>query len=380
MFIHNFKYSLKILLKNKSLLFWSFIFPIILGTLFKLAFSNIEKKETLSTFDIAIVENEEFNNNLMYKKTFETLGNPNNDERLFNIKYVSIEEAKKLLEESNVVGYLILKDNKPTIYVNNSGINETVLKVIVERITNKITIYQKLINKNVDINTINSIVNEVENDIKIKDISSKNLSYTNIEYYTLLAMTSLYGGLISMFLSNKHSANISSVGKRTSVSKLSKNKLILSNLLASYLVQVLGLIIVYLYSLFILKVDFGTHNNYIILLLLVGSLCGLSIGTFIASFKVSENTKTGILIAFTMISCFFAGMYGITMKYLVDKSLPFINKINPTGLITDGFYSLYYYESYSRYFTDIISLIIISVILVSISLIVFGCHLPIFIL
>ena len=369
MFIHNFKYSLKILLKNKSLLFWSFIFPIILGTLFKLAFSNIEKKETLSTFDIAIVENEEFNNNLMYKKTLETLGNPNNDERLFNIKYVSIEEAKKLLEESNVVGYLILKDNKPTIYVNNSGINETVLKVIVERITNKITIYQKLINKNVDINTINSIVNEVENDIKIKDISSKNLSYTNIEYYTLLAMTSLYGGLISMFLSNKHSANISSVGKRTSVSKLSKNKLILSNLLASYLVQVLGLIIVYLYSLFILKVDFGTHNNYIILLLLVGSLCGLSIGTFIASFKVSENTKTGILIAFTMISCFFAGMYGITMKYLVDKSLPFINKINPTGLITDGFYSLYYYESYSRYFTDIISLIIISVILVSISLI-----------
>ena len=369
MFIHNFKYSLKILLKNKSLLFWSFIFPIILGTLFKLAFSNIEKKETLSTFDIAIVENEEFNNNLMYKKTFETLGNPNNDERLFNIKYVSIEEAKKLLEESNVVGYLILKDNKPTIYVNNSGINETVLKVIVERITNKITIYQKLINKNVDINTINSIVNEVENDIKIKDISSNNLSYTNIEYYTLLVMTSLYGGLISMFLSNKHSANISSVGKRTSVSKLSKNKLILSNLLASYLVQVLGLIIVYLYSLFILKVDFGTHNNYIILLLLVGSLCGLSIGTFIASFKVSENTKTGILIAFTMISCFFAGMYGITMKYLVDKSLPFINKINPTGLITDGFYSLYYYESYSRYFTDIISLIIISVILVSISLI-----------
>lgn len=172
-----------------------------------------------------------------------------------------------------------------------------------------------------------------------------------------------------MFLSNKHSANISSVGKRTSVSKLSKNKLILSNLLASYLVQVLGLIIVYLYSLFILKVDFGTHNNYIILLLLVGSLCGLSIGTFIASFKVSENTKTGILIAFTMISCFFAGMYGITMKYLVDKSLPFINKINPTGLITDGFYSLYYYESYSRYFTDIISLIIISIILIGISLI-----------
>lgn len=369
MFIHNFKYSLKILLKNKSLLFWTFIFPIILGTLFKLAFSNIEKKETLSTFDIAIVENEEFKNNLMYKKTFEALGNPANDERLFNIKYVSLEQAKSLLENSSVVGYLILKDNEPTIYVNDSGINETVLKVTVEKITDKISIYQNLINQNVDIDAINSIVNEVENDIKINDISSNNLSYTNIEYYTLLAMTSLYGGLISMFLSNKHSANISSVGKRTSVSKLPKNKLILSNLLASYLVELLGLIIVYLYSLFILKVDFGTNNIYVILLLLTGGLCGLSIGTFIASFKVSENSKTGILIAFTMISCFFAGMYGITMKYLVDKSIPLINKVNPTGLITDGFYSLYYYESYSRYLTDIISLIIISIILIGISLI-----------
>ena len=45
MFYHNFKYSLKILLKNKSLIFWTFAFPILLGTLFNMAFSNIEKSE-----------------------------------------------------------------------------------------------------------------------------------------------------------------------------------------------------------------------------------------------------------------------------------------------------------------------------------------------
>ena len=42
MFIHNFKYALKTLLKNKMLIFWTFAFPIVLGILFKLAFSNIE--------------------------------------------------------------------------------------------------------------------------------------------------------------------------------------------------------------------------------------------------------------------------------------------------------------------------------------------------
>ena len=58
MFLHNFKYSLKTLLRNKGLIFWTFAFPIILGTLFNLAFSDIENKETLDIIDIAIVNNE----------------------------------------------------------------------------------------------------------------------------------------------------------------------------------------------------------------------------------------------------------------------------------------------------------------------------------
>ena len=43
MFIHNFKYTFKTLLKNKALIFWSFAFPIILGTLFNMAFSDLLK-------------------------------------------------------------------------------------------------------------------------------------------------------------------------------------------------------------------------------------------------------------------------------------------------------------------------------------------------
>ena len=49
MFKHNFKYSLKILFRNKSLIFWTFIFPIILGTFFKLAFNDIENNEVFQS-------------------------------------------------------------------------------------------------------------------------------------------------------------------------------------------------------------------------------------------------------------------------------------------------------------------------------------------
>ena len=70
MFKHNFKYTFKVLLKNKALIFWTFIFPILLGTFFKMAFSNIESSEQFSAIKIAIVDNEEYKSNLIYKNAF----------------------------------------------------------------------------------------------------------------------------------------------------------------------------------------------------------------------------------------------------------------------------------------------------------------------
>jgi len=69
-----------------------------------------------------------------------------------------------------------------------------------------------------------------------------------------------------------------------------------------------------------------------------------------------------------MVGCFLSGMMGISMKYIIDKNMPVINKINPANMITDGFYSLYYYDTLNRYWMNIISLLIFSGILIVISI------------
>ena len=96
MFIHNFKYALKTLYKNKMLLFWTYAFPIILGTFFNMAFSNIENSEKLDIIKIAIIENEDFKNNEIWKEAFATLSDAENEDRLFDTKYTTEEEAKQL--------------------------------------------------------------------------------------------------------------------------------------------------------------------------------------------------------------------------------------------------------------------------------------------
>ena len=131
MFIHNFKYALKTLFRDKMLIFWTFAFPIILGTFFNMAFSNIENSEKLEIINIAIVENDEFQNNELYKQAFKTLSDEENEDRLFNTKYVTEEEAKQLLEKDEITGYMILEEDNPKVVVTTSVIYEKILKYVV---------------------------------------------------------------------------------------------------------------------------------------------------------------------------------------------------------------------------------------------------------
>ena len=383
MFIHNFKYTLKTLFGNKILIFWTFAFPIIMATFFNLAFSNIENSEKLSIIDIAIVESEEFKNNEILKQSFEALSDEENEDRLFSLKYVQETTAKELLENGEITGYLKLDEDKPKIVIKSNGINESILKYVTEEITSTSKIVQDLANKKiveenmqgkaqVDYEKIYKEALEIatKEDISFKNISNANLSYTMIEFYTLIAMTCLYGGILAMTAINNSLANMGNVGKRTAIAPISKGKLIISSVFASYITQLIGISLLFIYTIFILKVDYGNNLPLIVLLTLAGSLAGLSLGLVVATtLKTNENVKTGILLAVTMFGCFLSGMMGITMKYIVDTNVPIINKLNPASMITDGLYSLYYYDTFSRYYINVISLLIFSSIMIAISII-----------
>lgn len=373
MFFHNFLYSLKVLFRNKPLMFWSFAFPIVLGLLFNLAFKDIEKNECFSSFDIAIVNSEEYLNNPIYKEAYTSLSE--GDDKLFDINYVSKEEADVLLEDKEIVGYLEFSEST-SITVNQNGINETILKFVVDEIESNKEMINSLIQKRLENNKYSEmelIIGEIKSkvlntSVSLKDQTKDNISYTMIEYYTLIAMTALYGGTIAIYITNLKLANMGSIGKRTAVTAIKKSSLLLSSLLASYLIQILELALLFLFTIFVLSVDYGNNLLYIIILALIGSFAGLTLGVAIATLiKASENTKTGILIAVTMFGCFLSGMMGITMKYVVDTYVPIVNLVNPAALITDGFYNLYYYGLNDNFILDLILLLIFSAVMLLIS-------------
>ena len=222
----------------------------------------------------------------------------------------------------------------------------------------------------VDINKIYNDVIEKLNSNKeyTNNISKNNMDATVIEFYTLIAMTCLFGSIITSSVISNYLANINKKGARITLAPVSRLPLLLGGFLAAFIVQLFAIGIVLFYTNVILGIDYGTRFDLIMLLsffgCLAGSMLGLATGSM--TFK-NDNMRQGIVGAITMLGSFFSGMMGITMKYVIDTNAPIINIINPASMITDGFYSLYYYDTFSRFSFDIISLFIFSSILLIMS-------------
>ena len=371
MFFHNVKYNLKALFKNKGLIFWSFAFPIIMTTLFNMAFGNWEESEKFTSINIGIVTNEYFDNNIIAKNVFNSLSD--GDNKIFNITYASKDEETNLLIDKKIEGIIEYSDSHPNIIINSNSVSSTIIKSVVDEIETNNTIFSDLIKSgkyasNDMEEQVNKIIERINSTtINTKDISVKKLDIAVIEYYSLLAMTCLYGGFIAMSAISNSLASASNRGKRVAISPIKKSTAILSSLCASFIVQLIGALLLLIY-INIIGVNLHTNLISLFIITILGVLAGISIGLIVSvMINKSEDTKLGIIIAISMALSVLSGMTGVSLKYVIDSKIPFINKINPAAMITDGLYAVYY-ENSARFLNNIISLIIFISLLIVISI------------
>ena len=76
----------------------------------------------------------------------------------------------------------------------------------------------------------------------------------------------------------------------------------------------------------------------------------------------------GLGTAIPLLLASLAGMMAHQVKYYVQKYAPWIQEINPINKITDGIYSLFYYEGYERYLQNITVLLMITAVFVLLTL------------
>jgi len=349
MFFHILKYKLIGSLKSKEGIFWVLCFPLILSTLFYFAFQNLSETVMFEKIDVAIIENTITDENFV--KAME-------DSKLFNITKTTKEEAKKLLDNSEITGYVSEK-NGLEMTVKKTGYKQSVLNLFLNnysQVNSTITtIYMTNPQGSTEeflgsLNTEPSYINQ----IPINDENDNRVSY----YYALLAMTCLMTATWGVFDIINIQANQSSIAARLSISPTHKLKIFFASISGTIIFQFISVLIVLGYMTQVLGIDFGNSVGYIILLSFVSTLAGITFGTAVSSLiKANECIKMAIVIAFFNISSFLAGLQSQEIKYSVQKAFPAIGYINPASLITDGFLSLYYYQSLGMYFRNLSILI-----------------------
>lgn len=170
-------------------------------------------------------------------------------------------------------------------------------------------------------------------------------------------MACLYGGFLGVKEVVAIQADLSDVGARINLAPTNKLTVFISSMLAATTIQLAELLILLAFIIGVLGISFGDQLGYIALTCVVGSLTGVTFGACIGVLvKKGEGLKMGILIGSTMTMCFLAGMMYADMKYIVTTKIPILSYLNPANLITDSFYALYYYNTHTQFFTDILLL------------------------
>jgi ABC-2 type transport system permease protein len=361
MFFNVFKNTLKILLRDKATVFWTVIFSILLAIMFKMAFSNLDKIDKFEAIPIAVqeqaLEDEFFSK---YITTLEEeeyievvkLEGKTEDERK--------EEAGKLLEEKTIVAFI---ENEESIVLGKGSnrIEETVIKSLMEGYIQNKSMVMNILKENPHTN----IADILNFETYVKDVSNKNMTVINTFFYTLIGMQALYSYIWGMRVMYMYEANLSTQGKRNSISPTNKRISILASMFSAWALSILSSLIGIGFIIFILDINIGSKVIPILSLLLLGTLTGVSFGSFIAvSNRQSVGVKNGIGIGITMFWSFLAGMMASSIKILIERNIPILNKLNPVALITDALYSLYYYNTYDRFFGNIMYLSLVTLIFV----------------
>ena len=343
---------IKILFNQKIMLWWALAFPIALSVLFYAALSGAYKNNPLDTIPLAIVNGDENFNDALEKIEIS------DNKKMFDIYYKSESEAKELLNNGTVDAYILYGESIEMV-VSESGINQSVIKSVLESFS--------MINR-----TIQNIMVLNGGSINIPDIENINTATSYVEYsdkmtkqpdlilnyfYSLIAMACLFAAMYGVKEITEIQANLSPTAARINMTGVPKYKFILASLSASYTIQVIICFVLLAFLRFVLNINFGDRILLVLATCLLSCLFGLFMGAFIGSVSKKDlDVKSSIVTAFSLIGCFLSGLMVANMKFIVATTLPILSYINPANLISDALYSLYYYEELDRYLLNMIIL------------------------
>lgn len=376
MFIRDFLYTIKIMVRGRVSIFWTLVFPLLLATFMYMAFGNIyEQDEMFRNIKVAVVTEDESANGLNYMLDALSDG----DDALLSVARMSESDAEKLLADEEVEGIIYTDDVKLT--VAESSVNASILETVLSEYKQYEHALKDIYKDGIGLQQYMSGTSGVDDMSDIVEKLSEQRSYYtekastegsqnvyNNYFYAIFAMSCLFASLSSIEMMGNLQANVSATGKRKNVSPQRKMTFVLAEFAALLIIHFVVEVISFIYMSCI-GVDFGDRVWEILLTLFVGCVIGLAIGVIVGAIsKLAEGTKIGIVIGISMVMSILSDLCINGVKYEIQQHVPIINKLNPAALISDSFYALNVYSDHQVFTENIVIMTIEAVVLIAVGI------------
>ena len=356
------KYSFLAKIRDFSLVFWPFVFPLVLTTAMYFSIGQMEESD-FETIPVAIVTQSTGEEDV-FQEYLETMGD--DKEALINVRPMAEEEAVTALENGDIEGIFYSRE-EPSLTVGGSGLAQSILQMILESYTEGKQTLEDVSKIHPDrmeaairqMSDYGSVTEEVS-------LGGRTTNTTAQFFYAMIGMACLYGCFIGYQSAMDLQANLSALAARRCVSPVHRMRWILSETAVSFGIHFVNMLVLLAYMKYILRLEFAGSYAEMIPVVIIGSMIGVTMGMFITSIgKMGESVKIGIMISVSLALSFLAGLMNADIKNVIDRNVPLLNRINPAALISDALYCLNVYDAPERYMQDMVILFVMCVLLLT---------------
>lgn len=363
----SFVVSVKSLVRTPSVIVWVLAFPLIMSVIFLFMFSGMRTDGLVDPVPVALVAPADEKDDASagsFTQVAEALAEPGKDQLLDLRRVGTADEAEVLLASGEIDGYFeIASDGAPALTVGSaytlasadgaSAVNRTILETVASSYVQSRALLEEVAQRDpAALADPAAVTDALGIQVAVERVQITHARPEEIVryYYALLGMSTLMASQAGMLAVAYAQPGVSALGARRAVSGTSRLRQLAGCALGAWAVSTVTLTLAFAFLRLVAGVDFGGREGLALVAVAVCALLATALGACVGALPLSAgiSARSGILTALTCVLSLFAGLYGTAAMELADNlahTLPWTSWVNPTKLVCDTFYALYYYTS-----------------------------------
>ena len=370
-------YEVKKFYRDKEGAFFGILFPIGFALIYILAFSNLLSQDT--SFDPIPVGISIENHAQEIKPLLDHVGieghlddqvlkltdSENKKEAVIHYLMVDANQGQEILKNNTVKHLVTLGKNSGKFYGKITTLPNEIKSLetnIVYNVFDSLLGIQDVVMTTIEEEKMNplalmSLKSVFKDSQSLDEITqeenSEGTSGFSVFFYACLGYLCLYFMSSGLQVVIVNEANYSNQALRLQNAPMTKRRRIFFSFIPIFVTS-LFLIYIVLFMFIVANIPLGHQIGHIVLLLTEGVLVGILSGMCLATYiRVSPEKLNGIVTAVSLILGSFAGLMAPPLTQLIRENIPWVNRINPIGLVSEGIYFLNNYPTNYQYWINV---------------------------